>query len=123
MSDGAQGRAGGVRCQFLRHYRKVCGSASVSSPRVSKGLVVQPSIFGDYPNLSITNNMRPPGNTEAARTVKKQGNRCELKPYEGRQHGFFNVGRGDGQDSTSTRRALDEFLVSLGYLKGAPTLQ
>jgi acetyl esterase/lipase len=55
--------------------------------------------------------------------MKKHGNRCELKPYEGRAHGFFNYGRGDGQDFHTTLRATDEFLVSLGYLKGAPALK
>jgi acetyl esterase len=52
--------------------------------------------------------------------MKKHGARCELMPYEGRAHGFFNYGRGDGQDFHTTLRATDEFLVSLGYLKGAP---
>lgn len=55
--------------------------------------------------------------------MKKHGNRCELMPYEGRAHGFFNYGRGDGQDFHATLRATDEFLVSLGYLKGAPALK
>jgi len=53
--------------------------------------------------------------------MKRHGARCELKPYEGRAHGFFNYGRGDGQDFQTTLRAMDEFLVSLGYLKVAPT--
>ncbi|MFN0109442.1 MAG: alpha/beta hydrolase [Blastocatellia bacterium] len=55
--------------------------------------------------------------------MKKQNARCELKAYQGRAHGFFNVGRGDGEDYFSTLRALDEFLISLGYLKGSPTLR
>jgi acetyl esterase len=55
--------------------------------------------------------------------MKKHGNRCELMPYEGRTHGFFNYGRGDGEDYRTTLRATDEFLVSLGYLKAAPTLK
>ena len=49
--------------------------------------------------------------------MKQHGNRCELKPYEGRAHGFFNYGRGDGKDYETTLQATDEFLVSLGYLK------
>jgi len=53
--------------------------------------------------------------------MKKHGNRCELVSYEGRAHGFFNFGRGDGQDFNTTLRATDEFLVSLGYLKAGPT--
>ncbi len=55
--------------------------------------------------------------------MKKHGARCELAPYEGRAHGFFNYGRGDGQDFLTTLRRTDEFLVSLGYLKGTPTLK
>ncbi len=60
---------------------------------------------------------------EFCAAMKRHGNRCELKAYEGRAHGFFNYGRGDGQDYYATLRATDEFLCSLGYLKGAPTLK
>jgi acetyl esterase len=56
-------------------------------------------------------------------TMKEQGNRCELLPAEGRNHGFFNFGRGDGQDFKTTLRAADVFLTSLGYLRGEPTLK
>lgn len=55
--------------------------------------------------------------------MRKQGNRCDLLPFEGRHHGFFNYGRGDGQDYIATVRAADEFLVSLGYLRGKPTIR
>lgn len=51
--------------------------------------------------------------------MKQQGNRCELMPYAGRAHGFFNYGRGDGKDFQTTLRALNEFLASLGYLQSA----
>jgi acetyl esterase/lipase len=54
--------------------------------------------------------------------MKKSGNRCEVVPFEGKQHGFFNYGRGDGQDYILTTRAADEFLTSLGYLQGKPTI-
>ena len=43
--------------------------------------------------------------------MKKAGNRCELKGYDGQQHGFFN-----GPGFTDTLAAADEFLVSLKYL-------
>ncbi|HEX4947201.1 MAG TPA: alpha/beta hydrolase [Blastocatellia bacterium] len=49
--------------------------------------------------------------------MRQQGNQCEVKPYEGRAHGFFNFGRGNGEDFKSTLQATDDFLVSLGYLK------
>jgi acetyl esterase len=55
--------------------------------------------------------------------MKQEGNRCEVVPFAGKQHGFFNFGRGDGQDYKATVRAMDEFLLSLDYLKGKPTIQ
>jgi acetyl esterase/lipase len=45
------------------------------------------------------------------------GNRCELEGYDGQPHGFFNFGRGDGQYYRETLHRVDQFLVSLGYLK------
>lgn len=51
------------------------------------------------------------------------GNRCRLVGYEGQKHGFFNHGRGDGQAYYDTVRKMDEFLVSLGWLKGPPTIR
>ena len=55
--------------------------------------------------------------------MKKHGSRCELAPFEGRAHGFFNYGRGDNADFNATLRATDEFLVSLGYLKSEPAIK
>jgi acetyl esterase/lipase len=55
--------------------------------------------------------------------MKKAGNRCELAAYDGKGHGFFNYGRDDGQAFYNTLQKVDEFLTSLGYLNGAPTLQ
>lgn len=53
-----------------------------------------------------------------AEAMKKAGNRCELVGYEGQAHGFFNYGRKGGRYE-QTVRALDQFLVSLGYLEPA----
>ena len=50
------------------------------------------------------------------------GNHCQLVGYEGQAHGFFNYGRGDGEHYKKTVRAMDEFLASLGYLTGKPTV-
>jgi acetyl esterase/lipase len=54
------------------------------------------------------------------------GNRCELKAYEGQSHGFFNLGRGEGEARAEATRnfdrtmsELDVFLESLGYLTAA----
>ncbi len=49
-----------------------------------------------------------------------QGNRCELVGYRGSEHGFFNFGRDENAPFIDTVNKMDEFLVSLGYLKGAP---
>jgi acetyl esterase/lipase len=57
-----------------------------------------------------------------AKAMKKAGNRCELLGYEGQKHGFFNAGRGGNEYYHKTLRALDEFLASLGYLQGPPTI-
>ncbi len=50
------------------------------------------------------------------------GNRCELIGYENQPHGFFNFARGDGTHYKKTVQAMDEFLVSLGYLDALPPL-
>ena len=50
----------------------------------------------------------------------KYGNRCELVPYEGREHGFFNSYGGDNPDFFSTMDYTVKFLISLGYLKEVP---
>ncbi len=46
--------------------------------------------------------------------MAKAGNRCELKPFEGQPHGFFN-----GPGYEETLKAADDFLVSLHYLPPA----
>ena len=43
------------------------------------------------------------------------GNRCELVPFEGKKHGFFNYSR-DETSFDQTMRSADAFLVSLGLL-------
>lgn len=47
--------------------------------------------------------------------------RCDLAAYDGKGHGFFNVGRGDADTVRDTFRRMDAFLVSLGWLRGEPT--
>ncbi len=50
-----------------------------------------------------------------AETMRRHGNRCELIPFEGEGHGFFNAGR-PGRGYEETLRAMETFLESLGYL-------
>ncbi|MDO8539531.1 MAG: alpha/beta hydrolase [Opitutaceae bacterium] len=56
---------------------------------------------------------------EFNRKAQAQGTRCELWTADKMPHGFFN--RPPWHDAT-TRKA-DEFLISLGYLKGSPTIK
>ena len=44
------------------------------------------------------------------------GNRCDLQACDGQPHGFFNYGRSGNKYHELTTKALDEFVVSLGYL-------
>lgn len=55
--------------------------------------------------------------------MKQAGNRCEVVGYENQAHGFFNYGRGSNEYFLATTKKLDEFLASLGYLKGPPTIE
>jgi len=43
--------------------------------------------------------------------------KVELVGYEGRKHGFFNYGRGDGKDYQSTMEKTEAFLEELGWIK------
>jgi len=52
-----------------------------------------------------------------AEVMKRFDNRCEIVPFEGKGHGFFNYAR-DRQAYAETIRAADKFLASLGYLQG-----
>jgi acetyl esterase/lipase len=49
------------------------------------------------------------------------GSRCELILYEGKRHGFFNYDR-NIDTYKETVFEVDKFLISLGYLKGEPTI-
>ena len=49
--------------------------------------------------------------------MKQYGNRCELVPFEGREHGFFNWYSGDNPDFFATMEYTVKFLISIGYLK------
>lgn len=53
--------------------------------------------------------------------MKKYGNYCEVVPYEGRDHGFFNYDKGTNPDFLSTMENTVKFLTSIGYLKGDTT--
>jgi acetyl esterase/lipase len=54
--------------------------------------------------------------------MKAAGNRCELVGFEGQTHGFFNFGRNENKFFLDTLKQADKFLVSLGYLSGANTV-
>jgi len=51
--------------------------------------------------------------------MKKAGNRCDLVPYQGRSHAFFNLANSP-EDFASTLEDCDKFFVSLGWLQPRP---
>ena len=53
----------------------------------------------------------------------KTGLRAELAGYDGMPHGFFNFGRRDNKMFLATVTRMHEFLGSLGYVKGKPTVE
>jgi hypothetical protein len=55
--------------------------------------------------------------------MRKHGNRCEVVGFNGAAHGFFNQRRGNDAMNQATTRLMDEFFVSLGWLKGKPTIE
>jgi acetyl esterase/lipase len=69
-------------------------------------------LYGDQDNLLKQGE-------EYLENAKKVGQRAELFKAEGVGHGFFN--RPPWRDRTTIR--VDEFLASLDYLKGKPTLK
>jgi len=50
--------------------------------------------------------------------MEKAGRRCDLHIFEDEPHGFFNASK-----YKETMIEADKFLMSLGYLKGEPTLK
>jgi arylsulfatase len=54
--------------------------------------------------------------------MEETGNRCELFLYKDQKHGFFNYNNKDLTYYNETLRRADEFLVSLGYLEGKPSI-
>ena len=55
--------------------------------------------------------------------MKKYGNHCEVVPYEGRGHGFFNYNKGTNPDFLSTMEYTVKFLTSIGYIKVDTTIK
>ncbi len=51
------------------------------------------------------------------------GSVCRLMSFEDMDHAFFNYGRHGNKPYVATVHAADEFLIELGILTGAPTLQ
>ncbi|MEW4487801.1 alpha/beta hydrolase fold domain-containing protein [Thalassoglobus sp. JC818] len=49
--------------------------------------------------------------------MEEVGSRSELMLFEGEPHGFFNQGRGNGENYEKTVAGMDEFLKSLGYIE------
>jgi acetyl esterase/lipase len=54
------------------------------------------------------------------KVMERTGGRCELFLYEGLGHGFFNSK--NLENYKQTVKEADEFLISIGFLEGKPTI-
>jgi len=54
--------------------------------------------------------------TDFDKKMKEMDNFCQVVPFQGRGHGFFNKGRGNDLDYLKTLMKTDRFLRLLGYL-------
>ncbi len=71
--------------------------------------------------LGTKDDLIPVATAEAyKKRMENAGVRCDLHLYEGQPHGFFNYKNLEYYKKTVI--AADNFLKSLGYLKGKPTL-
>jgi acetyl esterase/lipase len=81
---------------------------------------------GDPPTIIMhgkdDNRVLPEDSVAFAVAMKAAGNRCDLKLYDGEGHGFQNYFEGKNRAFYETMRATDEFLASLGYIHGKPTI-
>ena len=55
--------------------------------------------------------------TRFCEEMKKYGNQCEVVPFEGLGHGFFNYYKGENPAFIATMENTVKFLISIGYLK------
>jgi hypothetical protein len=55
--------------------------------------------------------------------MKKYDDHCEVVPFEGLGHGFFNFYKGKNPAFFSTMENTDKFLISIGYLMGEPIIK
>jgi acetyl esterase/lipase len=61
--------------------------------------------------------------TRFCEEMKKYGNHCEVVPFEGLGHGFFNYINGENPAFFATMESTVKFLNSIGYLKGDTTIK
>lgn len=54
--------------------------------------------------------------------MQKNGDRCELRLYEGQPHGFFNYRKTQKAYFYQTLFETDKFLASLGWIEGEPKI-
>jgi acetyl esterase len=54
--------------------------------------------------------------------MQKNGDRCELRLYEGQPHGFFNYREATKAYYYQTLFEADKFLASLGWIEGEPNI-
>jgi dipeptidyl aminopeptidase/acylaminoacyl peptidase len=102
---------------------------------LEKRLGAKPTTMSPYHNLKKgmppciifhgTNDTTVPFKSAELFTKKMHelNNKCTLVAYKGEPHGFFNYGKEDNAVFVDTVNKMDQFLVSLGYLKAPPEVE
>lgn len=107
---------------------KVYGNARLAAamkhdPKLARLISLCLQIKKDSPPLIAFYGSEDPfykiGGSEFEAAAKKAGAKATFKIYKGPGHGFFNT----SPWYEVTVRAADEFLASLGYVKGKPTMK
>ncbi|MBG29502.1 MAG: peptidase S9 [Opitutae bacterium] len=100
-------------------HSRVAARYKEISPMHNLGKGTPPTIvfLGDKDSLI------PVSTAEAyKKKMEDAGSRSELRIYAGQPHGFFNQGKKGGYYQ-KTVLEMDKFLISLGWLKGKPTIE
>lgn len=100
-------------------YERIGERYKEFSPMHNLDRISPPTIFF----LGTTDKLIPASTArEYKKRIESRGSRCDLHLYDGQPHGFFNYKKQDQTYFKDTVLKTDEFLQSLGYLKGPATL-
>lgn len=92
-------------------------------PAISPRHNLRPSTPPTIVFLGTEDKLIPVATAEAYQAqMQKNGDRCEIRLYEGQPHGFFNYREANKDYYYRTLFETDKFLASLGWIEGEPRI-